>query len=45
MIQDYYSDDDDDWEPAWTPEPMSVYLIAIIAFMIGFALCYLIFVP
>lgn len=46
MIQDYFSDDDDCWTlEAWEPQPMSVYLIGIIAFMVGFALCFLIFVP
>lgn len=29
----------------WKPEPASVYTIAILSFMVGFALCYLIFVP
>lgn len=34
-----------DDEPGWTPEPLAVRTVAILSFLVGFALCYLIFVP
>lgn len=35
----------DDNDPEWWSEPLSTRTVAILAFLVGFALCYLIFVP
>lgn len=40
-----WDDDDLYGKSNWNPEPLSRWLVGILAFMVGFALCYLIFVP